>query len=113
MIKAVANSSKTGIYEKAHRFKTNDPNYQWLYDYSNNITKQAIKDACKAYKDFLKEKQKAKIQKQKRSKPSFYQDTEKSNLVIRICISKSRMGTSIRTRKNSNEYKVLQPSYHV
>lgn len=28
--------------------------YKWLNDYSNNITKQAIKDACNAYKRFLK-----------------------------------------------------------
>ncbi|KDE50344.1 hypothetical protein A5N86_12320 [Geobacillus thermoleovorans] len=34
--------------------KQNDPNYQWLYQYSNNITKQAIKDACEAYKKFFK-----------------------------------------------------------
>ena len=28
--------------------------YKWLNDYSNNITKQAIKDACLAYKRFFK-----------------------------------------------------------
>ena len=27
--------------------------YKWLNDYSNNITKQAIKDACLAYKRFF------------------------------------------------------------
>ena len=28
--------------------------YKWLYKTSNNITKQAIKDACNAYKRFFK-----------------------------------------------------------
>ena len=28
--------------------------YAWLYDVSNNIAKQAIKDACEAYKRFFK-----------------------------------------------------------
>ena len=27
--------------------------YAWLNDYSNNITKQAIKDACRAYQNFF------------------------------------------------------------
>ena len=31
--------------------------YKWLNDYSNNITKQAIKDACLAYIRFLKDSQ--------------------------------------------------------
>ena len=30
------------------------PEYNWLYGTSNNITKQAIKDACNAYKKFFK-----------------------------------------------------------
>ena len=29
--------------------------YKWLNDYSNNIAKQAIKDACLAIEDFLKD----------------------------------------------------------
>ena len=30
--------------------------YKWLNEISNNVTKQAIKDACNAYKSFLKDK---------------------------------------------------------
>jgi putative transposase len=30
------------------------PGFSWLYETSNNITKQAIKDACNAYKKFFK-----------------------------------------------------------
>ncbi|OSX53156.1 RNA-guided endonuclease InsQ/TnpB family protein [Anoxybacillus ayderensis] len=66
------------LRKKLTALKQNDPNYKWLYDYSNNITKQAIKDACKAYKDFFKGKtKKPRFKSKKRSKPSFYQDTEK------------------------------------
>lgn len=52
--------------------------YNWLNDYSNNITKQAIKDACNAYKRFFNRYSKfPKFKSRKRTKPSFYQDTEK------------------------------------
>lgn len=51
---------------------------RWLNNYSNNITKQAIKDSCNAYKKFFKGlSDKPKFKSRKKSKPSFYQDTEK------------------------------------
>lgn len=34
--------------------------YLWLYDYSNNITKQAVKDACNSFKNFFRELKKGK-----------------------------------------------------
>jgi len=56
----------------------NTDEYKWLYGYSNNITKQAIKDACEAYiKFFKKEADKPKFKSKRKSKPKFYQDTEK------------------------------------
>lgn len=52
--------------------------YKWLNDYSNNITKQAIKDACESYKRFFKGQAKfPRFKSKKRSKPSFYQDNIK------------------------------------
>ena len=52
--------------------------YSWLNNYSNNITKQAIKDACDAYVSFFKGESKyPKFKSRKRSKPSFYVDTDK------------------------------------
>jgi putative transposase len=46
--------------------------YAWLKEVSNNITKQAIKDLCKAYKNFFNGKAKhPKFKSKKRSKPSF------------------------------------------
>ncbi len=51
---------------------------KWLNNYSNNITKQAIKDACDAYKKFFKKlADKPKFKSKRKSKPAFYQDTEK------------------------------------
>ena len=56
----------------------NTPEYAWLYNYSNNITKQAIKDACVAYINFFKGRaDKPKFKGRRKSKPKFYQDTEK------------------------------------
>lgn len=52
--------------------------FKWLNRYSNNIAKQAIKDACEAYKDFFKGKSKyPRFKSRKRSKQSFYVDTDK------------------------------------
>ena len=50
-------------------------NYKWLNKISNNVTKQAIKDACNSYKRFFKGQSKyPRFKSKKHSKPSFYQD---------------------------------------
>ena len=60
----------------------------WLNDVSNNVAKQAVKDACDAYKKFFKGlADKPKFKRRKTSKPSFYNDNEKlkakkSNVLI-------------------------------
>lgn len=52
--------------------------YSWLNEISNNVTKQAIKDACNAYKRFFKGYSKfPKFKSRKFSTPSFYQDNVK------------------------------------
>lgn len=52
--------------------------YSWLYEVSNNVTKQAIKDACEAYKSFFKKQSKyPRFKSKKRSKPAFYNDNVK------------------------------------
>ena len=52
--------------------------YAWLYDVSNNIAKQAIKDACEAYKRFFKGlADKPRFKSRRKSKPSFYNDNLK------------------------------------
>ena len=59
----------------------------WLSEVSNNVTKQAVKDACNAYKRYFKKQAgKPKFKSKRKSKPSFYNDTDKlkvkENLVL-------------------------------
>lgn len=50
----------------------------WLNEVSNNVSKQAIKDACNSYKRFFKGLSgKPKFKSRKRSKKSFYHDNVK------------------------------------
>ena len=50
----------------------------WLYDISNEVTKQAIKDAVIAFSNFFKGRAGyPRFKTKKKSKPSFYQDTFK------------------------------------
>ena len=50
--------------------------YEWLNGISNNVTKQAIKDACNTYKRFFKGLcRHPKFKSKKFTTPSFYQDT--------------------------------------
>jgi len=52
--------------------------FRWLNDYSNNTAKQAVKDACDAYRKFFKGLSAfPKFKSKKKSKPSFYVDTTK------------------------------------
>ena len=52
--------------------------YRWLAQVSNDVTKQSIKDACNAYKQFFKGHcRHPKFKSKKRSRLSFYQDTSK------------------------------------
>lgn len=53
-------------------------NYIWLNNVSNDVMKQAIKDACDAYKKFFKHQTGfPKFKSRKFSIPSFYQDNVK------------------------------------
>ena len=59
----------------------------WLNEVSNNVAKQAVKDGCNAYKNFFKGlADKPKFKSRRKSKPSFYNDTDKlkvkENLVL-------------------------------
>ena len=48
---------------------------QWLSEVSNNVTKQAVKDACDSYKRFFKGlADKPRFKSRRKSKPSFYND---------------------------------------
>ncbi len=50
----------------------------WLNEVSNNVAKQAVKDACNAYKRyFKKQSNKPRFKSRRKSKPSFYNDCYK------------------------------------
>ncbi len=50
----------------------------WVNNISNNVTKQAMKDACEAYRDFFKGYTKfPRFKSKKHSVPKFYQDNVK------------------------------------
>jgi len=52
--------------------------YQWINEYSNNIPKQAVKDAVKAYRSFFKGMTGfPKFKSKRKTKPSFYADNGK------------------------------------
>ena len=56
----------------------NSEEYVWLRKVSNNVTKQAIKDACNSYKNFFKGLQNyPKYKSKKKTAPKFYQDNVK------------------------------------
>ena len=83
-------ASEKENYEKGGRFipdtelrkefagLRNSDEYAWLLNVSNNVTKQAIKDACSAYKNFFKGLQRyPRFKAKKKSMPKFYQDNIK------------------------------------
>ena len=75
--------------------------YKWLNEVSNNVTKQAIKDACNTYKKFFKGQCKfPKFKSRKYSTPSFYQD----NVQIKFTENHVKVeGFSISTKKNKQK----------
>lgn len=76
--------------------------YKWLYTISNNVTKQAIKDACMSYKRFFKGQSKfPKFKSKKHDRPSFYVDN------IKIKFTKTHVKLeNIATSKKKNKAKL-------
>ena len=96
-------------YEQGNKFLTDSElrkeftqlkkqqSYQWLNDISNDVTKQAIKDACNSYTRFFKgQANYPRLKSKRRSIPSFYQDNIKIQFtdthvkVEKISMSKKR-----------------------
>ncbi len=76
------------------------PEYAWLNDYSNNITKQAIKDACAAYQNFFKGITGfPKFKSRRKSKPSFYAEPCK----IRFTSTHVKLEKLITSRKKNKQ----------
>ena len=75
--------------------------HSWLKSVSNNVTKQAVKDACNTYKRFFKGYCRyPKFKSKKRSTPSFYQD----NVAIKFTDTHVKVeGFSMSKRRNKQK----------
>ncbi len=72
--------SQADLRKELTQLKKTDK-YKWLFDYSNNITKQAIKDCEIAFQRFFKGYAKfPKFKSKRKSKWSFYNDNYKVKL---------------------------------
>ena len=76
--------------------------YKWLYSISNNVTKQAIKDCCIAYKRFFNGVgKKPKFKSKRTDRPSFYVD----NMKIKFTSTHVKL-ENIATSKRKNKAKL-------
>ena len=84
--------------------------YAWLKSVSNNVTKQAIKDACNAYRNFFKGLQKyPKFKSKKKSVSKFYQD----NIKIRFTETHVKLeGFSSSKKKNKQKRNWVRLAEH-
>lgn len=84
--------------------------YIWLNTISNNVTKQAIKDACDAYKKFFKGLAKfPKFKSRKKTTLSFYQDN------VKIQFSNTHVkaeGFAISKKKNKQKLNWIRLAEH-
>ena len=84
--------------------------YAWLNDISNNVTKQAVKDACDAYKRFFKGVSKfPRFKSRKHSAPSFYQDNVKiqfTNTHVKV------EGFAVSKKKNKQKINWIRLAEH-
>lgn len=84
--------------------------YKWLNNISNNVTKQAIKDCCLAFKRFFKHQAKyPKFKTRKKSVPKFYQDN------IKIQFSSTHVkfeGFSNSKKQNKQQFNWIRLAEH-
>lgn len=74
--------------------------FKWLNSISNNVTKQAIKDACLSYKRFFKGQAKyPRFKSKKKSKPSFYQD----NVAIKFTATRVKFEGFTNSKKQNKQ----------
>lgn len=98
-------------YELRKRFteyKREEGN-SWLYTISNNVSKQAIKDAVEAYRKFFKGLTRhPKYKSRKRSKPSFYVDTGKIQVTGTHVKLESIATSKKRNRQSANWFRLAE-----
>ena len=85
-----------------------EKDYQWLHTYSNNISKQAIKDAVHAYQNFFKGQSKfPKFKGKRTSRPSFYVDPYKIRFTA-THVKLEKLATS--KKKNKQRFNLIKLS---
>ena len=100
------NHAESGIflsdYELRKRFTLfkNKPENQWLYTISNNVCKQAVKDAVRSYENFFRGlAQFPKYKSRKRSRPGFYADPVK----IKFTATHVKLENIAQSRKKNHQ----------
>lgn len=84
--------------------------YAWLNEVSNNVTKQAIKDACDAYKNFFKKTAKfPKFKSKRKTAHSFYQDSVKIQF-SETCVKVE--GFAVSKKKNKQKLNWIRLAEH-
>lgn len=83
---------------------------KWLNEVSNNIAKQAVKDACISYKRFFDGlSEKPKFKSRKKSKKSFYNDTSKFKVKENAVLIEKVGWISIKRRSIQLDCKYTNP----
>lgn len=83
--------------------------YKWLGDVSNDIAKQAVKDACNSYKKFFKGQSKfPRFKSRRNSKKSFYNDVTKLK-VNNMSIQLAKIGWVKTSEQLPMDIKYLNP----
>lgn len=84
--------------------------YAWLNDVSNNVAKQAIKDACESYKNFFKGYTRfPRFKSKKHSVPKFYQD----NVKIQFTDTQVKVeGFALSRKKNKQKINWIRLAEH-
>ena len=98
-------------YELRRRFTVfkNEPDNRWLYTISNNVCKQAVKDAVIAYQKFFKGlAEHPKYKSRKRSKPSFYVDPIKIKFTATHVKLESIAQSKRKNRQKANWFRMAE-----
>ncbi|MFD3157854.1 RNA-guided endonuclease InsQ/TnpB family protein [Haloimpatiens sp. FM7330] len=76
-----------GVLRKEITIMKQTQEYKWLKEVSNNVSKQAVKDACDAYKKFFKGlADKPRFKSRRKARPSFYNDTSKLKVKCKMVL---------------------------
>ena len=98
-------------YELRRRFTEykNEPGNEWLYTISNNVCKQAVKDAVIAYQKFFKGlAEHPKYKSRKRSKSSFYADPVKIKFTGTHVKLENIAQSKRKNRQNANWFRLAE-----